>query len=345
MKRFYIFTISIIYFITGCSSIQLNVVDEKSNVYIAARTEKPAETKAPYVVTNPKDATLTALIFASTDNTSYPNNDLDGTQAGGAIAKHVVAEFQNSEQQLINGIYYNQNYQTQTAYFTSVYPDTGWSMNSEGQVVTRGFEGKTDLMFAPTTEGKYGNNPRPTLNFHHLLTYLKIQIGVESESARDAWGRITSMTINSRNSISINIIDQSVSFSPNEPLDFDFYDPADDTPFVSTDKPYTLQTTLDTDAAYILCSPVEATIHDQYDATKRTAEYTIVLSTEQRINIILDIDLKTKDGNTDDAFFSGNTAGRLFTIGLNFKMGNNIAISTSITDWKTGGTGTGEIEL
>ena len=71
------------------------------------------------------------------------------------------------------------------------------------------------------------------------------------------------------------------------------------------------------------------------------AEYII----QNKRNIILDIDLKTKDGNTDDAFFSGNTAGRLFTIGLNFKMGNNIAISTSITDWETGGTGTGEIEL
>lgn len=342
MKRFFILAISLIYIASGCSRIQVEVADEKSKIYIAANTIQSADTKSPYLATAPSSsAPLTALILASTTNGSFPNNGTDGTNADGTIEKHVVAEFQNSAQQLINGIYYNQNHRDKEAYFAGLFPETGWSFSDDNKAATREFDGKTDIMFAPTTIGKYGNDPRPALEFQHLLTYLKIEIGVESESARDAWGKITSMKINSRNSLNLNLIDESVSFSPGEPLDFDFFDPADDTPFVSAEKSYTLNTTLDKDAAYIICSPVVATLHDQYDVTKWTTEYTIVLSTEHRTDIILDIDLKT----SNDTYFTGSTAGRLFTIGLNFKMGNNIAVSTSITDWETGGIGTGDIEL
>ncbi len=343
MKRLFILALNLIFAITGCSSIQSDITDEKSKVYLAASTEQTTETKAPYLATDPKDAPLTVLIFASTDNTSYPDKNLDGTQTGGTIAKHVVAEFQNSEQQLINGIYYNQNNQTQTAYFTSVYPDTGWSMNSEGQVVTRGFNGKTDLMYAPATKGQYGNKLKPELIFKHLLTYLKIELSAENEGAISAWGAIESMTINCRNTLNLDITTGQASY-PGTQSECEFYNKLDDSHFVSSNKPYTL-TVEAKEAAYILCAPVDAFVKDQYDQSKRIPEYTITLSTTYRKNIVLDIDLKTAEGELDAAYFNKNTAGYMFTIGLKFKMGNNIAISTSITDWTTGGIGTGEVEL
>jgi hypothetical protein len=344
MKRLFILALNLIFAITGCSSIQSDITDEKSKVYLAASTEQTTETKAPYLATDPKDAPLTVLILASTTENSFPNTGKDGTDShNGVINKHIEANFQNSQQQLINGIYYNRNHSSDIANFVGLYPSTGWTGKDTYTIVTREFDGKTDLMYAPATKGQYGNQLKPKLIFKHLLTYLKIELSAENEGAISAWGAIESMTINCRNTLNLDITTGQVSY-PGTPSECEFYNKFDDSPFVSSNKPYTL-TVEAKEAAYILCAPVDAIVKEQYEPFNRIPEYTITLSTTYRKNIVLDIDLKTAEGELDAAYFNKNTAGYMFTIGLKFKMGNNIAISTSITDWTTGGIGTGEVEL
>lgn len=315
--------------------------DKNCSIYLSAGT---VETRSPFEGTVPSEQeVLDALVCVSTTEFSFPSDGADGT-TNGTIGKHLDVQFQSGSSQLVNGAYYNKDH-VMPVYFIAMHPQSGWSFTDNNTHVSFEFNGSHDVMFAPHTTGEY-QAQTPQLEFEHLLTWIKLEIRAESEDVAEAWGPLESVTIECKNQLSFDINKEfnttDIEFSNDGSLSFYQTGRFPDQEFPGAGK-YEMTTTA-VDAAYVLCAPVTATIRDeiafeQNGETVRTNEYYINIKTSNR-NARVPVDLKT----SEDTWFSGSTSGKQFTISLTFKMGNNIAVSASITDWETGGIGFGKIE-
>ena len=315
--------------------------DKNCSIYLSAGT---VETRSPFEGTVPSEQeVLDALVCVSTTEFSFPSDGADGT-TNGTIGKHLDVQFQSGSSQLVNGAYYNKDH-VMPVYFIAMHPQSGWSFTDNNTHVSFEFNGSHDVMFAPHTTGEY-QAQTPQLEFEHLLTWIKLEIRAESEDVAEAWGPLESVTIECKNQLSFDINKEfnttDIEFSNDGSLSFYQTGRFPDQEFPGAGK-YEMTTTA-VDAAYVLCAPVTATIRDeiafeQNGETVRTNEYYINIKTSNR-NVRVPVDLKT----SEDTWFSGSTSGKQFTISLTFKMGNNIAVSASITDWETGGIGFGKIE-
>lgn len=324
-------------FFSACSKMPEKGLDEKSLIYLSAGT---GAVKSPYTNETPSEnSPLNALVCVSTDDFRFPSNGKDGTEDG-TIGKHIHAQFQSGTSQLINGAYYNQSF-PKDVFFTAFHPQSGWTF-TDNTSASLTFNGSHDVMFAPQVSGKYGNNTPPTLDFRHLLTWLKLEISAESDDVVTAWGPLKSITIESSDKVSIDL---SKTFSPNdvrfssEKVAMNFYKTGSDEVFPTPGNGYTMTTEVQ-EVGYVLCEPVQAIAKDQYAAgVVRVPEYNITIVSQYR-NVTIPVDLM----NGAESYFDRNTMGHQFTLGLKFKMGNTIAVSTGITDWQTGGIGIGKIE-
>ena len=340
MKRLIITSMLLTGLLCSCEKPQTGGPDEQCRIYLTANT---AETKAPFTGTAPSESKpLDAMVCVSTDEYSHPSDGKDGTTDDGSIGRHLQVQFSSGTRQLINGAYYSQFHKDRTVYFTAMHPYAGWSFadNSSAQHT---FDGTDDVMFAPQVTGKYGNQNPPTLNFQHLLTWIKMEIKADSEAVATAWGPLRSITITSRNSISIDI---SKEFDRNDivfvnDVNMTFYktsSPEDIFPDATSGYNMTVASH---EVAYVLCSPVIASRYDTgaIGELVRIPEYHIRIVSENR-DVTIPIDLMDAEGSYAD----GSTMGKQFTLSLTFKMGNTIAVSTSVTDWSTGGIGFSKIE-
>lgn len=321
---------------SACSKMPEKGHDEKSLIYLSAGT---GAVKSPYTNETPSEnSPLNALVCVSTDDFRFPSDGKDGTEDG-TIGKHIQAQFQSGTSQLINGAYYNRSF-TKDVFFTAFHPQSGWTF-TDNTSASLTFNGSQDVMFAPQVSGKYGNDT-PTLEFHHLLTWLKLEISAESDAVATAWGPLKSITIESSENISIDL---SKTFSANdvkfssETVAMNFHKTGSDDVFPDIEDGYTMTTDVK-EVGYVLCEPVQAIVNDPYaSGIVRVPEYKITIVSQYR-NVTVDVDLK--DGA--ESYFGSNTMGQQFTLNLMFKMGNTIAVSTGITDWQTGGIGIGKIE-
>ena len=195
-------------FFSACSKMPEKGLDEKSLIYLSAGT---GAVKSPYTNETPSEnSPLNALVCVSTDDFLFPLDGKDGTEDG-TIGKHIHAQFQSGTSQLINGAYYNRSY-PMDVYFSAFHPQSGWTF-TDNNTASLTFNGSHDVMFAPQVSGKYGNDTPPTLEFHHLLTWLKLEISAESDAVATAWGPLKSITIESSNNVSIDL---SKTFSAND---------------------------------------------------------------------------------------------------------------------------------
>lgn len=136
---------------------------------------------------------------------------------------HTTATFKDEN---ITQIYYNgENDKTlaypttgQDVYCVGFYPQGTWKY-SDDKTFKADLTGKADLMFAPQISGRW-NQQFGTANnspvFQHLLTWLKVVICATSYDAIDAWGAITSITLNTAEEIELSPVDNSVRFSEDQ---------------------------------------------------------------------------------------------------------------------------------
>ena len=136
---------------------------------------------------------------------------------------HTTATFKDEN---ITQIYYNgENDKTlaypttgQDVYCVGFYPQGTWKY-SDDKTFKAKLTGTDDLMFAPQISGRW-NQPFGTENnsplFQHLLTWLKVVICATSYDAIDAWGSITSITLNTAKEIELSPVDNSVRFSEDQ---------------------------------------------------------------------------------------------------------------------------------
>lgn len=342
MKHIIISSICLISLLSACQKQDSVETDKNCSIYLSAGT---VETRSPFEGTVPSEQEpLDALVCVSTTQVSFPSGGADGT-TDGTIGKHLDVQFQSGSSQLVNGAYYNKDH-VMPVYFIAMHPQSGWSFTDNNTHVSFEFNGSHDVMFAPHTIGEY-QAQTPQLEFEHLLTWIKLKIRAESEDVAEAWGPLQEVSIESKGHISFDI-DKTfntadVEFSNDCSLPFYRKGSNPDEVFPGTGG-YTMETTSQ-DIAYVICAPVTATEKDEVAFEQdnqeiiRTPEYHINIKSSKR-NVTIPIDLKT----AADSYFSGSTMGKQFTISLTFLMGNNIAVSASITDWKTGGVGFGKIE-
>lgn len=342
----------------SCEEEMTADADTDRRIYLRATVEgATTTTRAPYILTTPnRDNPLEVAVWASTTQSLFANRD-DANGKNGEVAIHTSANFTNGSEQLLDEAVYPKTTggTTRKVYFVGLHPKTGWETTTGDTtaVHSTAIDGKTDVMFAPQISGEYSGNTSgdkwPTFEFHHLLTWLRIQMVAESEEVRTAWGPVTDLTIKSKTKVSVNLkgttaLANAATFLGDE-TDLHFYhkDTDDEFPkggYYKLNAPYGNGNIYDEvdEVAYVLCAPVEATATDP-ETGNATMEYTLTVTTEKR-TVTVDVDLM----NGADTHFSGSTRNHQFVLLLKFKMGDNISVIAHPVDWQTGGLGSGELE-
>lgn len=335
--------------LTACRKQMDDGMHEDLHVYISASVEEAAKTRTPYVPSSdpdtdpdsPTDAhPLHAAIWASTDPVKFPDegNPGDPGAADYKVAYHTSANFRNGSNQLLEGIIYSKG--AQWIYFIGMVPKDGWTVTDGGLGASYTFGGSQDVMYADKVHGYYssGASVNPTLTFHHLLTWLRLEIKAESEEVANTWGRIKDMKIRCNDIVKIDLSqpynaqwNKTVSFAgstanPMLPL----YRTGTDDPFPG-ETPYVIPYKNSEEVAYVICESV--------DASAQSADYIIEIETDHRTASV-PVNLKSTAG----VDFSQNTMGKQFTLQLTFRPGNNISVGCGVTDWVTGGVSSGVIE-
>ncbi|MCM1452448.1 MAG: hypothetical protein NC102_09320 [Clostridium sp.] len=321
---------------------------EGQEICLAANVENTMLSRSAYSFTLPTaDNPLKASIWCSTTSRKYQDLGLDGRgEDEGIVSLYAKANFTDGENQLLSDAVYPKS--GMPVYFIGFHPMEGWVAHEDGILAAREFSGFEDVMFAPEVEGRYGlkKGEWPTIAFRHLLTWLRVGIEAESEAVSDAWGKLKSLRIKSKNVVTVEIDKQydrlaCVSFSnsdPNAEALLDFYKTGTDDKFLNADDPaswYALPCDGSMkEVAYVLCEPVVATDSDDAE------EYTLVIETENR-TVEVPVDLMTDKAQYagKNSRFVGYTMCHQFILNLTFKMGNNVAVRARVADWEAGGMG------
>ena len=335
-------------------------------VYITACTQNVTveenESKAPYTAASPSgEHPLEALVLATTDSYEYKVVQGDNGSAG-PVHVHTAARFTGSDGQLLNGVLYNSDPDEQEkVYFSALSPQSGWTVDADGENAVFSFDGSQDVMFAPQTEGSYKAQKLPKLQFSHLLTLVNLHMYAENENVAFAWGKVKSVKIytaqfqvNGSNQVNVKLSGssadpQTATFIKNdELLKKDFYNVKTNSSFPGNEfykleYPSQNQTGFTAPkVGYVMLSPVDAQSLDPNDPRLTVPEFKIAVETEKR-NVVLDIDLINSINGASVDYFTGSTQGKQFNFTLKFTMGNTVAVQASVTEWVTGGYGVGDV--
>lgn len=383
MRR--IIHISLLICLISCQQNGLDAVQVGAPVYIAASVGGDSMTKAPYMPKNNQghmvetpspEYPLMTDVWGSTVPYKFTEEfydqektrPCDGSDEYGKVAIHTDATFQSGDPQLLRAAIYNKNTKP-TVYFVAFSPISQgaekWVASEDGKSASFVFSGNDDVMFAPQVEGTYAQeySKSPLLHFRHLLTWLKLEFKAESKEVSDSWGAVRSMTIRSKNKVTVDLTEQSynadtslydfddqdnISFS-GELVNMNFYKVIEEDSYVGSQVTLVKKYTDDVfpqvsgntlipylrseELAYVLCAPVTGhgkIVVDGVDVD--SPEYYIDLVTDKR-TVSIPIDLRV---GKEEPFLK-STRGLQFTISLNFKMGNTIHLTTTVNDWKVGG--------
>lgn len=371
--------------LSACSSLHGPDTDRSSGrqIYLRADVDGTTDTKAPYTPSDNKGDMLTyptpsyplkAYVWGSTTAYSFmeeynpDNNNLpyDGSGELGKVAIHTDAIFQSGNPQLLRAAIYNETTKP-TVFFVAFSPmsENSWD-TTDGTKAFCSFSGHQDLMFAPQVEGTYAQDyaKSPVLSFHHLLTWLRIEVKAENESVSNSWGKLKEIRIKSKTSVEINLkedaydqngryifSEDNISYSNEQDLTLlqvekeVIYEGHEiKTKKVYSDKAFPVSEKLipyneAEEVAYILCSPVTATSKTVVEGVdSSSAEYILEIVTDSR-TVTIPVDLMKAAGEP----FTGSTRCNQFTLLLNFKMGNTVYVASSVSDWQAGGIVTGDM--
>lgn len=347
MRRLYTILTCLSLVLVSCNDCIIDDMNPDYSVYLSASIEKALQTRTPYVPSDdvdtnadtPTDANpLLSAIWASTISDTFADGDNPGNQEGEyKVAYHTSANFKNGDKQRLRDIIYSQS--GQSIYFVGMYPSTNWETLEEGKIAQYTFTGKEDVMFAHRVSGYYqagGLSVIPNLLFHHLLTWLKFEIKAESEDVANMWGPISEIKIRSNDRVKIGFDYTESNWAEKIVFSGSTGDPRlnlykKDTDEIFPGDSYVIPYSTTEEVAYVMCAPVVGA-NQEYD-------YYLEITTQHRTTTV-PINLKSAQHTA----FSGSTMGKQFTLSLLFKAGNNVAVSTVVTDWENGGVSSGTIE-
>ena len=340
MKRM-LYIVPVIGLCLACrSELPSDVGADGAPIYLSASMEKPIDSRVPYQsapVPTPEEV-LHAAIWATTEG-KYMGQDWNGKDSGNKVDIHGSASFSDGLPKLLNDAVYPKPAAGQTINvdFIGLHPQTGWTTeNGAGEKAVFTFDGSHDVMFASEKTGAYAIDNTGnilTLEFKHLLTWLKIKIKAENENVSKSWGTIREMKISSKNKVSIDLMKtydfaDCVEYSGDDKLNL--HQVGSDAVFPATGGFELTNTSNFKEEAYVLCQPVTAT---DEDLGETTAEYTLYIKSDRR-EVAIPIDLM----KNETACFEGSTRAKHFTLNLTFMVGSTVMVQAEVTeeDWELG---------
>ena len=378
LKKTLYIVVAVLICLNACQDDDHIIRSEGKPIYLSASLEGTSMTRSPYVpggtgtYSSPTPETpLHTDVWASTTPYQFTQGydsegePLDGS-GDGTVAIHTDATFRSGDPQLLRAAIYPKENKP-NVYFVAFSPisNTGqeWA-DEEGKYALYTFDGNDDVMFAPQVQGTYATDydQSPTLSYHHLLTWLRVEMKAESKEVDDSWGKISEMTIKSNSKVKINLqvgaYDNGVykydEVSYYDKIDMPFYKTVEeksydgaqvtmvkkytDDVFTNVEIPY-LETE---EMAYVLCAPVIGTDKKVENGVDVDAEeYVIRIITDKR-TVEIPVNLRHMVNGVEEPFL-GSTRCTQFTLTLNFKMGNTIYLTSSVKDWTVGGLIIGNI--
>lgn len=191
--------------IISCERIA-NVSPER--IGISAGTEEMSVISRASAVPYSNKDTLKSAVWFSTSSTQFPHNPQSPTNLpcrtemkfiGSAIT---YADFTPKDSSTPLILTYPTGENT-PVYCVGFYPTTGWEC-SDNVNVRHAINGNEDLMFADVIDGTW-NHHFQSQNYKHILTWIKVNVcAMTMETARQ-WGKVTNITIKTRNSLKIDL--------------------------------------------------------------------------------------------------------------------------------------------
>lgn len=322
-------TISGILLLSGCQGIQEEPVQDRLIQVGTEILQHQSRTRTPYDKSAPSPTMpLKASVWLSTTSRSYPGAQIGrDDESAGMIDYHNSATFTGGTKQLLNDeLFYPAD--RSMVYLIGLYPEGSWSTNPEGNLISRSIPGNEDMMFAPEVHNSIETSASyPVLTFSHLLTWLRIHFLAEDQETANAWGRITALSLRSKDQVLIDLAADDIRFEESVSGSLvPVYLSGTDTQIQGQMLEIPLART---EMAYVLGAPVEAT-DEEGDSGY---EYELLISTTTRSEITVPLDLTASSG----APFTGSTSGHQFTITLKFIQGDNILASATVSEWENGG--------
>ena len=180
------------------------------------------ESRSVYLGETPnEDNPLKAWVWFSENQNEYGNNGGEPTY----VPCRTVMEFDGSPVFAYNTDGKNLKYKATPTdnvytpvYSVGFYPaEDVWS-TTDGKTATATIDGTNDLMFASAIKGTWDvpfgrTEENKNLKFEHLLAWVKVCVCATSQEASATWGKIESISISSKKSISVDAGSGTVSYS------------------------------------------------------------------------------------------------------------------------------------
>ena len=329
--------------LVSCTKSEINPINE--GVEIALRSDvinaSGVVSRAPF-----EGAVSTANVLEARVAASAAQNF--GTLIANGVMKFNGSAAANYEQPVDAG---NSRFPNSTdpVHLYGVYPATGWTISNAVAEYT--FTGKEDVMATgkiSTTQQDVINATYKTLSFKHLLTRLEVKLSAAAPTVVPMLGDITAIKLIGSDANSTTPVNNKVSANYASDLALTFSSAASATSLnfyglslgADGKKTYTNTvlsayelTDVPTLVAYSLVAPVTAT-------SAATKEYFLEITTANVTGVKrVAVDLLKTDGD----FFEGSTAGRSFTVSINFKITGEIAPLAAVEEWNEQGEWKGEV--
>lgn len=325
-------------YFTSCSKSDVtDVGDDKAQqpmeikVRGKALSITPGKTRAPFEGIAAAD--LKARVLASNTSKKY-----DVTPD---LIKDSTMTFKNSVTDAIgfDGVIVPYPHAVNNVYMVGLYPtapSADWTITGNGAKYT--FNGSHDVMAADevtTVRSDGTTGTYKTLNFHHLLTRLNLTVQAKDQAAKDAWGKVTSVEVESpANDVTVTFktvdADPPATAFGNTKTNFPFYLAGSDNALASLELP--LESNNPAAQSYsIVATKVGPAV--SYDLIVKTENFTAGYA----VNVPLMTDA------VPPVAFNDDTRGLQFNITLTFNATEIKAFAT-VKEWGTGGTGGATIQ-
>lgn len=327
-------------YFTSCSKSDVtDVGDDKAQqpmeikVGGKALSITPGKTRAPFEGIAAAD--LKARVLASNTSKKYditPDLIKDGTMT-----------FKNSVTAAIgfDDVIVPYPHAVNNVYMVGLYPtapSADWTITDNGSKAKYTFNGSHDVMAADevtTVRSDGTTGAYKTLNFHHLLTRLNLTVQAKDQAAKDAWGKVTSVEVESpANDVTVTFktvdADPPATAFGNTKTNFPFYLAGSDNALASLELP--LESTNPAAQSYsIVATKVGPAV--SYDLIVKTEKFTAGYA----VNVPLMTDA------VPPVAFNDDTRGLQFNITLTFNATEIKAFAT-VKAWGDGGTGGATIQ-
>lgn len=332
MKKF-IFPLVAVLGFAACNPENENPMGDGNGDEIKLQmTQLSIDTRAPYMATTPSaDAPLLARVLCSQTKGDY-TAEIEEANDNGFM--NFTAASTETSFCLNDGTITPKSFPrgVDSVYLVGLYPAETWTKNDADTSASFNFNGSNDIMFAPETVTTRGKEPTiGTLAFGHKMTKINIQLRAVDDASIVPWGEIENIALTGvgaaadqpNTTVEVAFADGDATFS-NPAASLACYG-TDGTDY--TDEPYagtTALTTTPTTVAYTICEHVDAAAGN---------EYSLTITSSTKGPVVVPFSLT----NTENAEFTGNTAGKAFTVTLSFSA-VEIKAQATVTPWDGQGT-------